>query len=225
MAVPPLGEAPPPSVPGSLRTPVGVVTGVAVLVLVVGAALFGGQSHPSRVDGRAESLLDAATSAQRELMTDLAEFGSAPSVVACALGLALLAVLLARRRLAVLAVVGPGLTGVATTLLKPAFDRTLGGAYVYPSGHTAGGTALALVAALLLISVIRAGPAVGASLLAGAALLAGGTVGVGMVAMGVHYPTDAVGGLATAVAVVLGSALVIDAVADRRPWRGRLTAR
>ena len=42
-------------------------------------------------------------------------------------------------------------------MLKPLFDRTLGGALAYPSGHTAALTALAIVAALLLVSLLRVG--------------------------------------------------------------------
>ena len=56
-----------------------------------------------------------------------------------------------------LAVVGPGLTGVCTTLLKPALGRTIEGGFAFPSGHTGGATSLGLVAALLVISLLRPG--------------------------------------------------------------------
>jgi len=56
--------------------------------------------------------------------------------------------LLGRRRLAALAVLGPGLAGVATTVLKPAIGRQLdvpaGLWFSFPSGHTAGAAAIAI---------------------------------------------------------------------------------
>jgi len=113
--------------------------------------------------------------------------------------------------------VGPGVTGVATTLLKPALGRTIGQGYAFPSGHTGGATALGLVAALLLVSLVRPGRAGGLTMLAVGASVAGGCVGAAMVAADAHYPTDIVGGYCTAVVVVLGGALVLDALS----WRGR----
>jgi undecaprenyl-diphosphatase len=38
-------------------------------------------------------------------------------------------------------------------------------------------------------------------------------VGIAMVALGYHYPTDTVAGWSTALAVTLGTALVLDAAA------------
>jgi undecaprenyl-diphosphatase len=39
---------------------------------------------------------------------------------------------------------------------------------------------------------------------------------VALVVSGWHYPTDTIGGFATAVAVVLGVALLVDRAAERR---------
>ena len=82
---------------------------------------------------------------------------------------------LRRPRLAVLAVAGPVLTGVATTLLKLVFDRTKNGEPVYPSGHMGGATALALVAALVLVSVIHVRPWLQALLVATTTALGSGS--------------------------------------------------
>jgi membrane-associated phospholipid phosphatase len=144
--------------------------------------------------------------------------GNPRSVIVLAGLLAVLAFVLSRRRLAVLAVLGPGLTGVATTVLKPVFDRTLGGAPAYPSGHTAALTALAIVTALLLVSLIRVGTVWKAVLVGLAALGAGLAMAVTLTVLDIHYPTDTIGGFGTAVAVVLAAALVLDRVAEaRRP--------
>lgn len=57
------------------------------------------------------------------------------------------------------------------------------------------------------------------ALVAAGALLAGGIVGVAMVVVGVHYPTDTIGGFCTAVVVVLGLALAIEWLTDKRRAR------
>jgi undecaprenyl-diphosphatase len=55
-----------------------------------------------------------------------------------------------------------------------------------------------------------------ALIIAAGALLPGGAVSIALIVRGWHYPTDTIGGFCTAVAVVLGSGLLIDHVAR---WR------
>lgn len=207
----------PPSLLGPLRRPAPVIVAVATVVFAVLAWRYAGEAQAGRVDSSA----DAAVEALPGVLARLTGFGSPPSVVLWALLLAGAALLLRRRRLAVLAIVGPGLTGVATTVLKPLIGRTIGGegtaGFAYPSGHTGGAVSIGLLVALLLVALLpvaRAGPAV--ATLAAVALLAGGTVGAGMVRIGAHYATDTIGGFCIAVAIGLGAGLVIDRVADHR---------
>jgi membrane-associated phospholipid phosphatase len=122
----------------------------------------------------------------------------------------------------VLAIVGPGLTGVATTTLKPIIGRTIDGDFAYPSGHTGGATALGVVAALLLIAVLRTTTRTSALLIAAGALVSGGTMALALVADRAHYATDTLGGFCVAVAVVLTSALAIERITSigRRISRG-----
>ncbi len=94
-------------------------------------------------------MIDPLGAAHGVLTARASEFGSPTAVVMFALITAAVCLSLGRRLLAVLALVGPGVTGVATTLLKPALGRTLGEGFAFPSGHTGGATALGLVAALL----------------------------------------------------------------------------
>ncbi|HZG90710.1 MAG TPA: phosphatase PAP2 family protein [Pseudonocardia sp.] len=114
-----------------------------------------------------------------------------------------------------LAIVGPGLTGLATTTLKPLIGRTFNGEFAFPSGHTGGATALGLVAALLVIRAVRAEHAAGATLVAVGTVVSGGTMALALIGGQEHYPTDTVGGFFVAVAVVLLSALTIDWSAGR----------
>lgn len=124
--------------------------------------------------------------------------------------LAGLCLALRRPRLAVLAVAGPVLTGVTTTALKPVFDRVKNGEAVYPSGHMGAATSLALVTALLVVSVVRVGPWLASVVVAAATMSVGLGVALAMAVTRYHYPTDAVGGFCVAVAVVLGLALLIE---------------
>jgi undecaprenyl-diphosphatase len=140
-------------------------------------------------------------------------------VAALAGALAVVCLLLGRRRLAVVAVAGPGLTGITTTLFKPLLGRTIDGGLAFPSGHTGGATALGLVAALLLISLLRPGRGGALAILAAGGLVVGGGVGAAMVASNVHYPTDTLGGFCTAVVMVFGCALLLDRMPSRRTPR------
>jgi membrane-associated phospholipid phosphatase len=109
------------------------------------------------------------------------------------------------------------LTGLLTTGLKPVVDRTIhGDNLAFPSGHTASSVAIALVVALLLVELLRAGPVATFLLVAALPVAAGAVMALTQVAMDAHYPTDTVGGFCVAVAAAIASALLIDRAADHR---------
>ena len=143
------------------------------------AVRYAGTSTAGAVDTRVDAVVDPLGIAHHWLVHHAVALGSPPSVVALAFALSALCLLLGRRRLAVLAVVGPGVTGVCTTLLKPALGRTIEGGFAFPSGHTGGATSLGLVAALLVISLLRPGRGGALAILAAGALVVGGGVGRG----------------------------------------------
>ena len=188
---------------------------VAVLVFAVLAERYGGEASARWLDHRLQSLV-GASGPVRSVSDLLIVFGSALSVVVLALLLTGLALALGHRRLAVLTIVGPGLTGLATVLLKPLIGRTFNGEFAFPSGHAGGATALGIVAALLLIGVLRTRLRTSAVLLAGGAVLSGGTMAFALVASRDHYPTDTIGGFCMAVGVVLASALIIEWWAEHK---------
>jgi undecaprenyl-diphosphatase len=130
--------------------------------------------------------------------------------------LAAVCLALGRWRLAVLAVAGPLLTGLATTLLKSVVGRTKDGDLAYPSGHMGIITAIAIVATLLVVSLIQVRRTVAVAVVAGGTLLAAGGMALAMTVRDYHYVTDTVGGFCTAVVVVLGLALVL----ERLPGHG-----
>lgn len=131
--------------------PLVVVVVVCSLVVLAIGLRYAGESGERWLD-------DAAADAARGWSPDLRRpfylvIGMVdPLPFALLIGmLAGLCLALRRQRLALLAVVGPVLTGAAATALKPVFGRTAnGGEEVYPSGHMSAATALALVAALCL---------------------------------------------------------------------------
>jgi membrane-associated phospholipid phosphatase len=208
----------PTALPNSLRRAAAWVAAVAAVAVGALGVRYEGLSRSSHTDRVLDRAVQSSVPDKERLFSLIHYLGNPRSVIVLAGLLAVLAFVLSRRRLAVLAVLGPGLTGVATTVLKPVFDRTLGGAPAYPSGHTAALTALAIVTALLLVSLIRVGTVWKAVLVGLAALGAGLAMAVTLTVLDIHYPTDTIGGFGTAVAVVLAAALVLDRVAEaRRP--------
>ncbi|HEY0813788.1 MAG TPA: phosphatase PAP2 family protein [Pseudonocardia sp.] len=205
-----------PLVPSPLRRPLMLTVLVAAAVFAFLAVRYAGTSTAGHVDNKVDSVVDPLGDAHQWLVDHAMMFGSPPWVVAMALVLSMLCLLLRRYRLAILALVGPGLTGLTTTVLKPALDRTIDGGYAFPSGHTGGATSLGLVAGLLLISLLQPGRVGALVILAVAAVGVGGGVGAAMVASDAHYPTDTLGGFCTAVVMVGGAALALDWLATVR---------
>jgi membrane-associated phospholipid phosphatase len=210
-------------VPEPLRRPVGLLVAGAATTFAVLAARYAGTSEAGGVDTRVDAVVDPLGMAHRWLVRHIVALGSPPSVVVLAFAASAVCLVLGRRRLAVLAVVGPGVTGVCTTLLKPALGRTIGGGFAFPSGHTGGATSLGLVAALLAISLLRPSRGGALAILAAGALVIGGGVGAALIASNAHYPTDTIGGFCTAVVVVCGGALALDRMTAHRAWSGRPT--
>jgi undecaprenyl-diphosphatase len=204
--------------PRPLRGSARAAAAVTVLVAGLLAWRYAGESDARWLDERLQALVGAARPAGRASAA-VVLLGSEVAVVVLAVLIGGVALALGRRRVALLAIVGPGLTGLATTALKPVIGRTFGGEFAFPSGHTGGITALGVVTALLVIQVLRTATGASAAVLAAGALLPGGAMAVALTAGREHYPTDTIGGFCVAVAVVLGSALVIDRAAER--WRSR----
>jgi membrane-associated phospholipid phosphatase len=206
--------------PRSLRRPAVVVVALATLGFVVLAVRYAGGSKAGRLDAHIEDLVDALGLGKGRVLSAVVSLGNPLPAAAAALALGAVGLILGRYMLAVLAVVGPSLTYIATEMFKPLIGRTLEGGFIYPSGHEGAATALGLVAALVLVNVLRPGPWVSAGLLAAGALLTGGCMAFALVAGRFHYPTDTAGGFCAAVAVVVGTALLIECWADAQSLAG-----
>lgn len=205
-----------PAVPPGTRRTLLTVAACAALVVVALGILVARTSSPFAVD---DALLDAAGGWTPRLWTialpiDL--LGEPLGVVAVAAALVVACLVAGHRRLAVLAVAAQGVIWAATELVKPVVDRTIHGANLaYPSGHTAGTTAFALVVGLLVVGTVRLRRAVALLVVFGTALLGGFVAAWAQVVLGSHYATDTVGGFALALALVPTLALLVDEVADR----------
>ena len=206
-----------PAVPPPLRRPIGAVAVLAALMVAVLAALYSGDAAPGEVDQWLQSAVEDTLPPPGSGAL-LIDFVAEPLGAAVLVPLLVaLCMVLGRRRLAALAVAGPGLAGVVSMAVKPVVGRTIHSGHLsYPSGHTAVATVLALVLALLLVSLLLAGKLAGVLLVLAAAGAAGAAMAWSQVALGAHYPTDTLGGFCSAVAVVPVTAWLIDQVADRR---------
>lgn len=212
--------------PPSLRAPLGLVAALAALVVSVIGTLYAGHSRPGRVDAWiVPPTADSVRPPWRYVALVLDFLGEPAGSVPLVMVVVAVCLRLRRPRAAVLAVVGALTVVGTTTLLKQWVGRTIHGPdnLSYPSGHTAFFTALALVGALLATDRLGLGRTAGTSLLLCAALLAGAAMGWAEVALGAHYPTDALGGWCTALAVVPVTSWLVDRAADR--WAGRPTGR
>lgn len=206
--------------PVGFRAPALVAVPVAVAVLVALAVRYAGEHTGAPLDQRIDPWIGNLASGYW-ITWRIVALASPPPVVVMAFVLAALAVARHRHRLALLAVVGPGLTGLLTLTLKPLIGRTLNGLDTFPSGHTGGATAIALVASLLVVDLLPAAHRIRFVLVPGVTVLVACCVGAAMVAESLHYATDVVGGFCVAVSSVLGLALVLERLPVRRLLRAR----
>lgn len=208
-------------------------------LVLVAVALFGvvaviavrvrGGTMPLHVDNTASRIVGSSRLGQlaaRAHMTPAWPHGALGVLVRWGLPLAaaaavalLAAVAWSRRdhRAVALCLAGPVLAVVLTDLvLKPLVDRHHGAALAYPSGHATGAAAVATLAVLLLHRW-RGWRA--AALSTPLALALPVVMGVALVRLAFHYPTDVVGGTAMGVATVVAVAAALDTQARERVRR------
>jgi lipopolysaccharide/colanic/teichoic acid biosynthesis glycosyltransferase/O-antigen/teichoic acid export membrane protein/membrane-associated phospholipid phosphatase len=204
------------SVPRTLRVPVLVVSGIGALGLLLLATRYRGGSGPGLLDAALAGVLRSAIGG-RQAVLEVIRLGDPVPVALIATGLAVAALLARRPRLAVLALAGPAVTGVCTTVAKVLVGRRLAGDLCLPSGHTAAVTSLAVVAAFLVLSRRRRSSAVMAGAVGlGAVTVVAAAIGAALVAAGAHYATDTIAGYCAGLAVTLVAARLLDAYCDRR---------
>jgi membrane-associated phospholipid phosphatase len=188
-----------------------LAAGAAALFLLLGALTVvvwhaNGPTSLDRTLGARARLNDLAP---RRFFRQLTDLGSPPVIAVLGLGLTVLAWRARDRFGAALAVLGPGVAVFLTEVVaKPVIDRHKGSGVSFPSGHT---TAAAAVAAVAVILVFRAWGRRRALVAAILASLLPLTVALGVVQLGVHYLTDAAGGIALGAGTVLATAAGLSA--------------
>jgi undecaprenyl-diphosphatase len=205
-----------PAVPPGWRRPLGVTAVVAAVGLVALGIAVEGASAPSAVD---DALLTAAGGDEPELWTKalgVDYLGEPLGVTVIATVLVAICLALRRWRLAVLTVVAQGAIWGASTFVKPVVNRTIHGDHLaYPSGHTAGMTAFALVVGLVLVSVLYLRRAVASIVLVGVTVVGGLAAAWAQTILVAHYATDTLGGFLLTLALVPPLGMVIDHGTDR----------
>jgi len=208
-------RAPHPALVAAIAGPIAVLGGLAVLVLVAVGALVAGGTEATGPDRWLQGLVMGWWPDPGDGAYFIDYLGDPVSVGKAALLLAVACVAFGRRRLAVVALLSPVVTGLVTTLGKPLVLRTIHGPdnLSYPSGHVGAIATLAAVLLLLVVDLLRAGRAVGLVVFLVGTLGITAVMAIDQVAIDAHYPSDALGGLCAGLAVVAGVALVVDRAA------------
>lgn len=184
-----------------------VASGIGLAIL---ASRYRGIAGPGALEAGLAGRLQEIIAQRREPLAAFILVGRPSTVIVAAVLMSAVALACRQPRVAVIALVAPPLTGAAATALQPVIGRTLEGGFALPSGHTAGATSIAIVAALLVTSLTSRyrGP-VGVIAGLGVVLVAA-AVSIALVVNGLHFVTDTLAGLCTALVVVLGVALLVD---------------
>ena len=221
------------------RTRLGLVLATQLAVIVLLLAVFGlitediVEGEQLVVDGPVEHyLIDRRTAGLTALMRVLTSFGSTTVVIPLLLVVGLVArrVLGSWRPLGFLAVTVAGAT-LTTTIIKIviARPRPASGAlvdalgYAFPSGHSTTGAAAWLAVAVVVASMTRATAL--RVLIGTVAAVVVVLIGVSRVYLGVHAPTDVLGGWAIGTLWVVGGLIAArhlfhDDPVEPRPPRG-----
>jgi membrane-associated phospholipid phosphatase len=206
-----------PLLPGPLRLPAASLLAACVAVTAVLGMSIAGRGLPEWLDSAFDPRIQAALGRFPSLLNWLPDLGTLGPVTLMTLALVLACLATRRWTGAVLAAVAaPAATGLTEYVLKPSLGQAIGQSF--PSGHATSMFALAAICAVLLVDPPRRQvPGTVRLLLIFMTLLLAAAVAAAMVAMGAHRFTDAVGGAAVGIAVVLACALTLDLVASRRP--------
>ena len=188
-----------------------VLLAACVAAIAVTGVRFAGYGLPGWLDATFDPRLMSYLGRFPVVLNWLPHLGGQKFVAAMTFALMLACAVVRRWRGVVLVVAAvPIAVGLTEYVLKPTVGAAIGQAF--PSGHATSSFALAASFAVLLANPPLRVPAGLRLLLVLLAVLMATAVAAAMVAIGAHTFTDAVGGAAVGVGVVLACALTLDAL-------------
>jgi membrane-associated phospholipid phosphatase len=198
--------------PVPLRLPAAALLACCVTVTVLLGIAFAGQRHGTPLDTAVDTPVKSALKGLPGLLNVLDITGTLIPVTLMTVALVLACAATRRWSGVILAAVAtPAASALTEVALKPLVGRILGDGLSFPSGHATSTFALAGTCAVLLLDPPgHRLPGALRLVLASLALLVAAAVAIAMVAQGWHYFTDAVGGTAVGIGMVLACALILD---------------
>jgi membrane-associated phospholipid phosphatase len=202
-----------PLLPGAWRPAAFALAVLCATVTVVLGLLHHDATTPGWVDDVVDPALALGEPTGRRLLWLVVLLGNPVITVVIVAVIVLVAAHVRRWPAIVLAVAGPALAAALTEfVLKPGVGRTLDGTLAFPSGHTTTSAAVASVLLVLLVDARWPRPAQARVLLAALVVVLVVGVATSLIALGLHYTTDTVGGIAVSTTVVLAVALIVDSL-------------
>jgi len=213
-----------PLLPDRARLPAAIAVACCFAVVGVLGAFTANRSHGNAVDRPVDSWLRHNLASHHQVVSDVANVGGGQIGIVLAAVLVLACLLVRRINGALLALVSALVTaGLTEFVLKRLVHETINGSLTYPSGHTASVFALTTAVGVLLLSPPRQRPRLWVRALMMAVLVViSCAVAAATIALNYHYFTDAIGGAALAVGVVLAATFLFDATGLRR-WLAAAT--
>jgi len=194
-----------------LRAPAVAAIVLAVIVITVLGIHHADEEVPGCLDGHLDALISSWLYRDHVITGALVTLGD-PAPIAILIAVVAGGAAAARRWSGVLLPIIGTITAATLTevILKPLIGRLLSGHLSFPSGHTTAVAAVAVAAAVLIVSG-RWPRSAALRILAGVTtVVVASGVAISLVALRIHYLTDTVAGACVAIATVLAIALGLD---------------
>jgi membrane-associated phospholipid phosphatase len=200
-----------PLVSAAVRPAAAWFAAACAVATVVGGVLTAHHAHAGWLDRSIDARIQAVLASHNGLLVAVADIAKSSRVALLSAALVVACVAVRRLDGALLAVIAVPAAILLTEGLKQLFDRTLNGAPVYPSGHTATAFALAAVVMILIFCPSRHMLPFAVRLaITLAAMLIACAVALAVIGLNWHYFTDTLAGAAVGVGMVIGVSLAID---------------